>query len=144
MAQLIRRRIGQLGSIVTLVLTILVLPCASDAQAPVQSPRIGVLWSGIVASLARPGGTITGLSLLMADLPGKRLELLKATVPHSARVAVLVTPALVTDKPRMNNLTVAARALGLHLRVVEVRRVDELDTAFAAMTRAGADAVLVI
>ena len=126
------------------MLTILVLPCASDAQAPAQSPRIGVLWSGIVARLARPGGTITGLTNLMADLPGKRLDLLKETVPQSARVAVLVNPALASYKARMNSLTVAARALGLHLHVVEVRRADELDTAFAAMTREWADALIVL
>src|SRR2546425_9561416 len=99
---------------------------------------------GLVASLARPGGNITGVSLMMAELPGKRLELLKETVPQSTRVAVLVNPALVTYKARMNNLTVAARALGLHLHVVEMHSADELDTAFAAMTREGADALMLL
>jgi putative ABC transport system substrate-binding protein len=99
---------------------------------------------GLVASLARPGGNTTGMSFLMAELPGKRLELLKETVPQSTRVAMLVNPALVTYKARMNNLTVAARALGLHLHVVEVHSADELDTAFAAMTHEGADALMVL
>src|SRR5882724_12721441 len=98
---------------------------------------------GLVASLAHPGGNTTGLSFLSAELPAKRLELLKEVVPQSARVAVLANPANASYKPWMNSLTVAARALGLQLHVVEVRRADELDTAFAAMTRAGADAVIV-
>jgi putative ABC transport system substrate-binding protein len=99
---------------------------------------------GLVASLARPGGNITGLSFLGAELPGKRLEILKETVPQSARIAVLANSAFPAHESRMHNLTVAAQALGLHLHVVEVRSADELDTAFAAMTRAGTDAVIVL
>jgi putative ABC transport system substrate-binding protein len=99
---------------------------------------------GFVASLAQPGGNITGLSWLGAELVGKRLELLKETVPQSTRIAVLANPAKPAYQDNMANLTVAARALGLHLHVVEVRRAEELDTAFAAMTRAGADALIVL
>jgi putative tryptophan/tyrosine transport system substrate-binding protein len=99
---------------------------------------------GFVASLAHPGGNITGLSFLSAELPGKRLELLKETVPQSTRIAVLINAAHPYSGSVMHNLTEAARVLGLQLHLVEVRSVDELDTAFAAMTRAGADAVLVI
>ena len=99
---------------------------------------------GFVASLAHPGGNITGLSFLGAELPGKRLELLKETVPQSTRIAVLANPANPTYASRMHNLTGAARALGLHLHVVEVHRADELDTAFTGLTQAGADAVLVL
>jgi ABC-type uncharacterized transport system substrate-binding protein len=98
---------------------------------------------GLVASLARPGGNITGFSLLMAELPSKRLELLKETVPQRARVAVVANPADPTYEARMNNLRMAAQALGLPLHVVEMRRADELDPAFAAMPRAGVDALLV-
>jgi putative ABC transport system substrate-binding protein len=99
---------------------------------------------GFIASLAHPGGNTTGLSLLSAELPGKRLELLKETVPQSMRVAVLANPANARYASVVHNLTVAARALGLHLHIVELRRPDELDAAFAAMTRAGADALIVI
>ena len=99
---------------------------------------------GLVASLARPGGNTTGTSNLTVELPGKRLELLKETVPQSARIAVLADPDAPTYESTMNNLTVAARALGLQLHVVELRRADELDTAFAAMTQERADALLVI
>jgi putative ABC transport system substrate-binding protein len=99
---------------------------------------------GLVTSLARPGGNTTGVSLLNEELPGKRLELLKEMVPQRTRIAVLVNPALPAYASHMHNLTVAARALGLHLHVVEVRRADELEGAFAAMSRAGVDALIVI
>jgi putative ABC transport system substrate-binding protein len=99
---------------------------------------------GFVASLAQPGGNITGLSWLGAELLGKRLELLKETVLQSTRIAVLANPANPAYQDNMDNLTVAARALGLHLHVVEVRRAEELDTAFAAMTSAGDDALIVL
>jgi putative ABC transport system substrate-binding protein len=99
---------------------------------------------GLVASLAHPGGNITGLSFLAAELPGKRLEILKETLPQSTRIAVLANPAFPAHESRMHNLTMAARALGLQLHVVEVRSTDELDTAFVAMTRAGADAVIAL
>jgi putative ABC transport system substrate-binding protein len=100
--------------------------------------------AGFVASLARPGGNITGLSDLSAALPEKRLELLKEAVPQSRRIAVLADPASPYYASRMHNLTVAAQALGISLHVVELRRADELASAFAAMTRQGADALLVI
>jgi putative tryptophan/tyrosine transport system substrate-binding protein len=99
---------------------------------------------GFIASLAQPGGNITGLSFLGEELPGKRLELLKEAVSQSTRIAVLANPAFPAQASRMHHLTMAARALGLHLHVVEVRRADELDDAFTAMTRAGADAVIVL
>ena len=84
------------------------------------------------------------MSFLGEELPGKRLELLKETVPQSTRIAVLANPAFPAHESRMHNLTMAARALGLQLHVVEVRSADELDTAFVAMTRAGADAVIAL
>jgi putative ABC transport system substrate-binding protein len=99
---------------------------------------------GFVASLARPGANITGVSNLMADLPRKRLELLKETVPHSARIAVLVNPDNPPAQSVLNTLTVTAQALRLHLHVVELRQAEALDTAFAAMIQAGADALMVL
>jgi ABC-type uncharacterized transport system substrate-binding protein len=100
---------------------------------------------GFVASLARPGGNITGLSIVTPELLGKRLEILKETVPQSTRVAVLANPgsAPTLSATTTGVLTIAAQGLGLQLQVVEVRRAEELDEAFAAVTRAGADALLV-
>jgi ABC-type uncharacterized transport system substrate-binding protein len=98
---------------------------------------------GFVASLAHPGGNITGLSFQGTELPGKRLEILKETVPQSRRIAVLANPASPGYAPLLHNLTVAAEALKLSLHVVEVDRAEALDDAFAAMTRAGVDALVV-
>jgi len=99
---------------------------------------------GFVASLARPGGNITGLSSLDEGLFGKRLELLKETVPQSMRIAVLANPAHPSHAPRVHDLTVASRALGVYLQMLEVRRPEELDLAFAAMTQERTDALLVV
>jgi putative tryptophan/tyrosine transport system substrate-binding protein len=100
--------------------------------------------AGLVASLAHPGGNITGFSTLAVELPEKRLELLKELMPPSGRIAVLANPAHPNHAFTVHNLTRAAQALGLHLHVVELRRPDELDAAFAAVTRTGADALLVV
>jgi putative tryptophan/tyrosine transport system substrate-binding protein len=110
----------------------------------VMAGTSNLVGDGLVASLARPGGNTTGFSNLTVELPGKRLELLKEAVPQSVRIAVLANPAASGYESAMNNLTVAARALGLQLHVVELRSPDELDATFAAMTRAGADALIVV
>ena len=99
---------------------------------------------GFIASLARPGGNITGLSDLGAELHGKRLELLKETVPQSARIAVLANPAGPYYASQMHTLTVAAQTLGVQLHVVEVHRAEELETAFAALPQTRAEALLVV
>jgi putative tryptophan/tyrosine transport system substrate-binding protein len=95
---------------------------------------------GYVASLARPGGNITGLTHLAPELGGKRLELLKDIIPRLSRVAVLTDPGTGGHGPQMKELEVAAPALGLQLQPVEVRSPTELESAFAAMIggRAGA------
>jgi putative ABC transport system substrate-binding protein len=98
---------------------------------------------GFVASLAQPGGNITGVSYQGTDLPGKRLEILKELVPQSTRIAVLANPASPGHAPLLHNLTVAAEALKVSLHVVELHRAEALDEAFAAMSRAGADALVV-
>jgi putative tryptophan/tyrosine transport system substrate-binding protein len=84
------------------------------------------------------------LRWLGAELSGKRLELLKETLPQSARIAVLGNPAFAPYETWLHSLTAAARALALHLHVVELHRTDELDSAFAAITSAGADALIVL
>jgi putative tryptophan/tyrosine transport system substrate-binding protein len=101
------------------------------------------MMEGFVASLAQPGGHITGLSFLQTELPAKWLELLKEMVPRSMRIAVLWHP-VESRTPLLYSLAVAARALELHLHVAELYHADELDSAFAAMSRAGAEALIVI
>jgi putative ABC transport system substrate-binding protein len=95
---------------------------------------------GYVASLARPGRNITGLTHMAPELGGKRLELLKDIIAQLTRVAVLTDPGTGGHGPQMKELEVAAPALGLQLRPVEVRSPNELESAFSAMTaeRAGA------
>jgi putative ABC transport system substrate-binding protein len=102
--------------------------------------------SGLVTSLARPGGNVTGLSILTPDLVGKRLELLTQAVPGVSRVAALWHPGDYVERMEKDMLTEAdraARALGLRLQVVEARGPEDFDRAFSDMTRARADAVTV-
>jgi putative ABC transport system substrate-binding protein len=99
---------------------------------------------GFVASLAHPGGNITGMSNFVAELPGKQLELLKEAVPRSTRVAVLTNSAHLSHGAEMENLAAAAKALGMHVHVVDLRSPDELVGAFAAMIREDAEALLVL
>jgi putative ABC transport system substrate-binding protein len=120
---------------------------AQDATSTipiVMTAALDPLAQGFVASLARPGGNTTGVSLLGTELPGKRLEILKETVPQSTRIAVLTNPTNPSAAPQLRNLTAASRALGLHLHVVELRRPEELDGAFAALTREKVDALFVM
>jgi putative ABC transport system substrate-binding protein len=104
--------------------------------------------SGLVTSLARPGGNVTGLSTLTPVLVGKCLELLKQAVPGVTRVAVLWRPGALperTEKEMLQGADVAARALGVRLQFVEVRGGPEnFDRAFSDMTRARAGALTVL
>ena len=87
---------------------------------------------GLVSSLARPGGNITGLANSTEDLAGKRLELLRELVPKLRRVAVLSHPATPSNAKQLEGAQVAARALGIQLQPVPVRGPDDFDSAFKA------------
>jgi putative ABC transport system substrate-binding protein len=89
--------------------------------------------SGIVASLARPGGNVTGLSSQAADTVGKRLELLREVVADLRRVAVLTDPSNTSAVVEMREIEAAARALALDVSTFEFRRSEDLDSTFAAM-----------
>jgi putative ABC transport system substrate-binding protein len=102
--------------------------------------------SGLVTSLARPGGNVTGLSALAQELVGKRLEQLKHAVPGVSRVAVLWQPGAFgerTERDMLKEAEVAARALGVRLHFVEARGPEDFDRAFSEMTRARAGALAV-
>ncbi len=99
--------------------------------------------TGLVASLARPGGNITGLSLLSPELSGKRLELLKETVPKISRVAVLLNPTTPATGPQSAETQVAAGSLGVQLQLLETRSPNDLDPAFSAIMRERASALVV-
>jgi putative tryptophan/tyrosine transport system substrate-binding protein len=100
--------------------------------------------AGFVASVARPGGNITGLSMMMPEVVAKQLELLREVVPKISRVAVLGNPANPGSAPQLRQAEVAARALGVRLQPLEARGPSEIDRAFAAMTRERASAFLVL
>ncbi len=100
--------------------------------------------AGLVESLARPGGNVTGLTNLSRELAGKRLELLKEAVPKLARVAVLYDPANPGSVLEVKEvLPVAARALGLTIQSWEVRAADDFDKVFAALNKQRPDGLFV-
>jgi ABC-type uncharacterized transport system substrate-binding protein len=100
--------------------------------------------AGLVASLARPGGNATGLSSVSQDLSGKRLELLKEAIPKALRVAVMYDPGDPAKIVEFKETQTAAAHLRVQLQALEVRSLNEFDSAFKAATRAKAGAVLVL
>jgi putative tryptophan/tyrosine transport system substrate-binding protein len=100
--------------------------------------------AGLVESLARPGGNVTGLTTLSRELGGKRLELLKEAVSKVARVAVLYDPAIPgTTREVKEELPTAARALGLTVQPWEVRAADDFEKVFAALNKQRPDGLFV-
>ena len=100
--------------------------------------------AGLVASLARPGGNITGLSQMVPDLIGKQLEVLKEVSPKISRVALLTNPANPAHALAIRDAKVAAESLGVQLQLLEARGPGEIESAFAAMTAERASAVIVL
>ncbi len=121
---------------------------AKEATSTIPIIFLGVadpVGSGLVASLARPGGNITGLTATASPaIYGKHLELLKETVPKVSRVAVLRNPTNPDAAQMSREVGGAARALGVQLQVLDVRVPNELDSAFARMTRDRAGALLIM
>jgi putative ABC transport system substrate-binding protein len=110
-------------------------------------PLADPVTSGLVTSLARPGGNVTGLSVLLPELVGKCLEQLTQAVPGVSRVAVLWQPGAYperTGKDMLKGADVAARALGVRLQFLEARGPADFDRAFSDMTRARAGALTVL
>src|SRR6266704_1701059 len=99
---------------------------------------------GLVASLARPGGNLTGINFVSTELVAKRLELLRELVPGAARVAVLVNPAIATNtETTLRDVEPAARAVGLQIQVLNAETSREIDAAFATIVRERLDALFV-
>jgi putative ABC transport system substrate-binding protein len=109
-----------------------------------MGPGVDPVAAGLVESLARPGGNITGLTLLNRELGGKRLELLKEAVAEVARVAVLYDPAIpgTTDEVK-KDLPAAASALGFTIQPFEVRAADGFEKVFAALSKERPDGLYV-
>jgi putative ABC transport system substrate-binding protein len=100
--------------------------------------------SGFVASLARPGGNITGLSTLAPEISGKQLELLREIVPKLSRVAVLGNAIQPGNPQALREINLAADAFGVQLQYLEVGGPKDIDTVFRAASKGRADAVLVL
>ena len=142
-AELVQRRVAVIAAIGG-------IPSALAAKAATTTIPIVCLVGidpvrlGLVASLARPGGNLTGINILSTELASKRLELLRALVPGATRIAVLVDPtnAAGTDST-LRDVGAAARALGLQIQVLNASTSLELEAAFATLVSERSDALLV-
>jgi putative ABC transport system substrate-binding protein len=141
------------ADLVRLKVEVIVTTATSDALAAQRATKAipivmvaagNPVANGLVESLARPGGNVTGLSQMLQELSGKRLELLKELVPRLSRVAVLWNPDSASATLNWEEHQQPARQLGIQLHSLEVRSPNELDKAFEAATsaRAGALAIL--
>jgi ABC-type uncharacterized transport system substrate-binding protein len=99
--------------------------------------------SGLVASLARPGGNATGINFFSIELVAKRLEILREMVPATTRIAVLINPADAASETMLKDVEAATRAMGLQIQVLNANTSHEIDAAFATFVRERPDALLV-
>ena len=141
------------ADLVRLKVDVIVAQSGAATQAAQQATRTipivmslvnDPLGSGLVPSLARPGGNVTGTSFMGPDLVGKQLQLLKEVVPKVSRVALLRNPANPASAAGLRDAEAAARAFGVRLQALEARDPQEIDSAFAAMTRERAGALLIL
>jgi putative ABC transport system substrate-binding protein len=148
----VERLPGLAAELVRLAPEVIVAPGATATRAAkaatitipiVMGGATNPVGSGLIASLARPGGNITGLSIMQEDTVGKFLELLKAVIPHADRIAILVEPDAPWVPGALQTAREAARTLGTELLPVEVRAPDEVDRAFSDMVREKAQGVVV-
>jgi ABC-type uncharacterized transport system substrate-binding protein len=140
------------AELVRLNVDVIVAGASQSALAAKQATRtIAVVFHGVgdpvaqalVASLARPGGNITGLASLSPEVGGKRLELLKEAVPTASRVAVVWNPTNSSNSLQVKEIRTAAQTLALRIQLLEVSKPDDIERAFTAVPREGADALLV-
>jgi putative ABC transport system substrate-binding protein len=141
------------AELVNLKVDVIVVPTTAAALAvmkatktipivmPVAADPVG---TGLVTSVARPGGNVTGLTTIASDLSGKRLELLKEVVPGVSRIAVLSNPSRANVPPQMREIEVTARALGVQLRRLEVRGPDDFERVFQAAIKERAGALITV
>ena len=109
----------------------------------VMAPAGDPVGTGLISSLARPGGNITGLSSTTSELGTKTLELIRDVLPSTRRVAVLANAVDPFSRPFSELIEDGGRTMGIAIQTIKVRRVEEFDAAFAAMDKERADAVIV-
>jgi putative ABC transport system substrate-binding protein len=142
-ADLVRRRVAVIAALGG-------VPSAMAAKAATTTIPVVFLVGedpvrlGLVASLARPGGNLTGVNFFNAELAAKRLELLRELVPAATRVAVLVNPANAeTTESTLTDVAAAARTMGLQIKAFNASTSPEIDGAFATLVRERPDALFV-
>jgi len=139
-ADLVRRRVAVIA---------VNTPAALPAKAATASLPIVFLVSedpvraGLVASLARPGGNLTGVNLVSGELTAKRLELMRELVPSVARVAVIVSPVSLNAETTLRDVESAARAMGMQADIINASTSREIDAAFASFVDRRPDAIFV-
>ena len=116
---------------------------ARQATATIPIVMVHAGEAGLIGSLARPGGNVTGTTSYSPELVGKAVGLLRELVPASSRLAVLVVSSNIGTPSTIREAQLAATSLGMDLTVVGVDRAEDLDAAFATITRAGSDSLLV-
>jgi len=140
-AELVRRQVAVIAATST-------NPAFAAKAATTTTPIVFIVGEdpvrlGLVASLARPGGNLTGINILSGELAAKRLDLLREMVPGAARIAVLVNPANVMTENALRDVAAAARVMGLQIQVLNASTSGEIDAAFATFVRERPDAIFV-
>jgi putative ABC transport system substrate-binding protein len=142
MADLVRRQVaviatpgGSLAALAAKAATATIPIVFGVAENPVSI--------GLVASLARPGGNLTGINFFLGEVVAKRLGLLHELVPKAVRIAVLVNPANIASTESIRDIPEAARTLGLQVQVLKASTGPEIDAGFSAMVRDRADALFI-
>jgi putative ABC transport system substrate-binding protein len=144
--KLVREVLGRPADVIVTVSARVTL-AARAATSTIPIVMLGAgdpVGTGLVASLARPGGNITGLSLLVPELSGKRLALLKELMPQAARIAVLANPANPVTVQQWKETQEAAQLMGIALRLIEVRERNDLDDSISVAAQANVSAVDVL
>jgi ABC-type uncharacterized transport system substrate-binding protein len=140
-ADLVRRKVD----VIFAISSTMVEPARrATSTIPIVATHADPVGLGHVVSLARPGGNITGLSMVFTDLVAKELEILTQVVPQAKRIAVLFNPTTPSLPPAMKAVDVAGQRLGLQLTKVPAQAGEDFDGAFALMARERAEALMVV
>ena len=140
-AELVREKVD----VIVTTATISALAARRVTQTlPIVMTSGNPLATGLADSLAKPGGNVTGLTVMPFDLSVKRLELLKESFPKKSRVAALWSPRDREADIQLKETEKAAKALSVHLHPLEIKSADDIDRAFRAMTKARDQAIVII
>jgi len=141
-ADLVRRKVAVLAAVQGVASALAAKAATTTIPIVFVVPEDPVRF-GLVASLARPSGNLTGINFFTAELVAKRLELLRELVPAAKRVAVLVNPTNATAEITVRDVEPAARVIGLEIQVFNASTSGEINTVFATLTRERPDALFV-